>query len=453
MAPVPDPELSQVIESYSARFSDPIERLKFLRVCAQVAQETPPLLGSAPLGKWRRRLIVLDSLRRTDGLTNKPIPAKDKFLLLLFRGWRATTRYVPLGAVAVALGVLILGGLLSLREPSSEHQKANPDGPPAGASLTPAARAALGVEAHSVAPSLEVWLVETTSEGELYSNGLRVLDEYVNHSGPRSFPVFSRGVDGMPESPQRRDQPLGIVFHTTVSDFAPPLERANNQLIRYRGGRLLTYISREHLYNFVIDRFGRVYRTVPESEFCNHAGYSVWTEGGELYFNLNHSFLAVAFETRPEALDPNAPPQEAITPAQVASARLLTQMLREKFGIVEGNCVTHEMISVNPEKMLIGYHTDWKGRFPFDAVGLPDNYQRTLPSIVEWGFSYDEQFREELDGKLWPGLRASLKQFEREARSRELTVERYRRQQQEKYKEFLTRLREMEALEAPLARH
>jgi hypothetical protein len=44
MAPVPDPELTQVIESYSARFSNPIERLKFLRVCAQVAQDTPPFL-------------------------------------------------------------------------------------------------------------------------------------------------------------------------------------------------------------------------------------------------------------------------------------------------------------------------------------------------------------------------------------------------------------------------
>ena len=439
MAPVPDPELSQVIEAYSARFSDPVERLKFLRVCAQVAQEAPPLLGRPPLGRLGYRLIVLDSLRRTHGLTNKPIPARDRLFLLLFRGWRAAARYVPLAAAGAALVLLILGSLISFGEPDELAATA-----PGSVGLTPAARAALGGESHGVTP-LEVWLVETTAEGELYSNGLRILDEYVNHSGPRSFAVFSPGPDGLPASPQRRDQPVGIVFHTTVSDFAPPLERENNQLIRYRGGKLLSYIAREHLYNFVIDRFGRVYRTVPESEYCYHAGYSLWAEGGELYFNLNHSFLAVAFETRPEALEPNAPPQEAVTPAQVASARLLTQMLREQFGIVEGNCVTHEMISVNPDKMLIGYHTDWKGRFPFTAVGLPDNYQRTLPSITGWGFSYDAQFSEELDGRLWPGVSASVKQFAGEARARELPVDRYRRQQQKKYKDFLARLREMEA--------
>jgi hypothetical protein len=438
MAPVPDPELTQVIESYSARFSNPVERLKFLRVCAQVAQDTPPLLGRPPLGRLGYRLIVLDSLRRAHGLSNKPIPLRDRFFLLLFRFWRAAARYVPLAAAGAALVLLILGSLVSF----GDREEETAGGPVA--SLTPAAHAALGGEPHTANP-LEVWLVETTGEGELYSNGLRILNEYVTHSGPRSFAVFSPGADGMPGAPQRRDHPLGIVFHTTVSDFAPPLERENNQLIRYRGGRLLTYIAREHLYNFVIDRFGRVYRTVPENEYCYHAGYSLWAEGGELYFNLNHSFIAIAFETRPEALEPNAPPQEAVTPAQVASARLLTQMLREKFGIVEGNCVTHEMISVNPEKMLIGYHTDWKGRFPFTAVGLPDNYQRTLPSITEWGFRYDAQFSEELDGRLWPGVRGSVKQFEKEARARELSVDRYRRQQQQKYKDFLTRLREVEA--------
>jgi hypothetical protein len=242
---------------------------------------------------------------------------------------------------------------------------------------------------------------------------------------------------------------VGIVYHTTVSDIMPPLARANNQLIRYRGARLLTYIARESLYNFVIDRFGRVYRTVPETEFCHHAGYSIWAEGGELYFNLNHSFVAVAFETRPEALDANAPPQEAVTAAQVTSARLLTQMLREKFGIVEGNCITHEMVSVNPDNMLIGYHTDWKGRFPFTAVGLPDNYQRILPSIADWGFEYDSQFKKELDGRLWPGVRDSIRQFEREAGSRDVAVERYRRDQQQKYKAFLAQLREMEAGNTP----
>jgi hypothetical protein len=124
-------------------------------------------------------------------------------------------------------------------------------------------------------------------------------------------------------------------------------------------------------------------------------------------------------------------------------------MLRETFGIVEGNCVTHEMVSVTPDNMLIGYHTDWKGRFPFTAVGLPDNYQRTLPSIADWGFEYDSQFKKELDGRLWPGVRVSTRQFESEARSRDLAVERYRRDKQTKYKEFLAGLRESDTRSSP----
>jgi hypothetical protein len=302
-----------------------------------------------------------------------------------------------------------------------------------------------------VGSALDVWLVETNGDGELYSNGLRILNEYQKHSQKRSFPVFSPGPGGMPGSPRRRDKPVGIVYHTTVSDIMPPLERANNQLIRYRGARLLAYIARENLYNFVIDRFGRVYRTVPEDEYCHHAGFSIWSEGSDLYFNLNQSFLAIAFETRPEALEPNAPPQEGVTAAQVTSARLLTQMLREKYGIVEGNCVTHEMISVNPDNMLIGYHTDWKGRFPFAAIGLPDNYKRTLPSITEWGFEYDSLFMKELNGKLWPGVADSMRKFESEAAARDLSVERYRREKQQEYKQFLARLREMEAKHASAA--
>jgi hypothetical protein len=153
MAPVSDPLLTQIIESYSARFSDPVERLKFLRVCAQVAQETPPLLGRAPLGRLGYRLIVLDSLRRTHGLSNKPIPIHDRFFLLLFRGWRGAARYVPLTAAGVALVLLILGSVMTLREPQEAARAL-----PAAGGLTPAARAALSGEAHAAAP-LEVWLV------------------------------------------------------------------------------------------------------------------------------------------------------------------------------------------------------------------------------------------------------------------------------------------------------
>ena len=40
-------------------------------------------------------------------------------------------------------------------------------------------------------------------------------------------------------------------------------------------------------------------------------------------------------------------------------------MLRAKYRIPESNCVTHAQVSVNPDNMLVGYHTDWSGNFPF----------------------------------------------------------------------------------------
>ena len=38
-------------------------------------------------------------------------------------------------------------------------------------------------------------------------------------------------------------------------------------------------------------------------------------------------------------------------------------------------CVAHGLTSVNPKKHLIGHHMDWARGFPFEAFGLPDQYQ------------------------------------------------------------------------------
>ena len=168
---------------------------------------------------------------------------------------------------------------------------------------------------------------------------------------------------------------------------------------------------------------------MPESEYAFHAGHSLWADGGELYINLNQSFIGISFESRPRAAGPDTPREEGVTEAQFAGARLLTEMLREKFSILETNCVTHEMVSVNPNKMLIGYHTDWRGRFPFAKVGLSDNYQAVLAGMAEWGFAYDSDFVKDLGGEIWPGIRRSQELFRREAKLRKLSLKQYRRQQ------------------------
>ena len=69
-----------------------------------------------------------------------------------------------------------------------------------------------------------------------------------------------------------------------------------------------------------------------------------------LYLNLNESFLGVAFEAQ------SGPPGEEpeINPAQVRAAADLTEMLRARYGIPPGNCVTHAQVSVNPSNMRVG---------------------------------------------------------------------------------------------------
>ena len=46
---------------------------------------------------------------------------------------------------------------------------------------------------------------------------------------------------------------------------------------------------------------------------------------------------------------------------------------------------------------------DWARGFPFEAFGLPDQYQRAAPSVALFGFGYDEDFLKVMD-KPWPGV-------------------------------------------------
>jgi hypothetical protein len=55
---------------------------------------------------------------------------------------------------------------------------------------------------------------------------------------------------------------------------------------------------------------------------------------------------------------------------------------------------------VNPSNFRIGYHTDWASSFPFERLGLPDNYRLPLPSIALFGFQYDANFVERAGPRL-----------------------------------------------------
>ena len=151
-----------------------------------------------------------------------------------------------------------------------------------------------------------------------------------------------------------------------------PFEADQTHELKRVGQELLLFVRNKRAYHYVIDRFGRVHRIVEETDTANHAGNSVWADSQWVYLDLNRSFLGIGFEARTATDGP------ALESGQMHAARILTEMLRSKYNLPAGNCVTHAQVSVNPDNMRVGWHTDWGSNFPFQEVGLPDNYQQPL---------------------------------------------------------------------------
>jgi len=287
----------------------------------------------------------------------------------------------------------------------------------------------------------DVWLVDKTGDFETYSNGLRIDDSHTSPNERRQlYPVYQRaaGTDIDSDHPEWRSEPAGIVYHTTESDQARFTAEENARLKRI-GKAVIGVVQQNHSYHFLIDRFGEVFRIVPESDVANHAGYSVWSDNSVAFVNLNSSFLGIAFETQTQRGD-----EPSANPAQVHAARILTEMLRHKYRIPRSNCVTHAQVSVNPDNMLVGYHTDWAGNFPFLEIGLNDNYAAPPPSIYAFGFQYDPVFVHATGVRLWQGLALAEDQMQTQAAARGISVSQYRAILQKKYKEILAALKAAE---------
>jgi hypothetical protein len=286
----------------------------------------------------------------------------------------------------------------------------------------------------------QVWPVERTANFDLYSNGLRIENEFRTSGKPRvAFPLFRPKVpkrDLDQEEPAAwRSEPAGIVFHSTESHQVP-FQASEIRDLKRIGRNLLDYIRSQQSYHFVIDRFGRVFRVVAEDSIANHSGKSVWSDEKGTYVNLNGSFLSVAFESQTDA-------PEALSAAQIHAAKVLTDMLRAKFGIAASNCVTHAQVSVNPKNWRIGYHTDWANGFPFAELGLPDNYRQVLPSMFQFGFDYDDAFVAAA-GRPWSGLAATNRLMEEQARADGLSLTTYRQRLQDRYRRISAQLRSNE---------
>ncbi len=270
-------------------------------------------------------------------------------------------------------------------------------------------------------PAPRVWLVARQASVEIYSNGLRVDNEFLTATRARSFHPFDRT---RWSASAAKTRPAGIVFHTTESRMAP-FEPDQNSRLQRNGRNLLAYIAQHRLYHFVIDRFGRVFRVVAETDYANHAGQSIWADERDIYWGLNQSFLGVAFEaqTETETGDSN----DIATRAQIDAARVLTEMLRAKYHIAAMNCVTHAQVSVNPQTMRLGYHTDWAANFPFREVGLFDGYDTPIAALTLFGFDYDSAFLHANGRRVWQGLVTAQEQLVREAAAHGTTLNLYQR--------------------------
>jgi len=276
------------------------------------------------------------------------------------------------------------------------------------------------------------WPVEQNSQYDLYSNGLRIENTLEISGQPRSYSLIGRET-GIP-GPQR-EQPAGIVFHMTESPQAL-FEPSGKSTLKRIGQGVLVFVRNKRAYHFVIDRFGRVHRIVVESDMANHAGNSVWADSQWVYLNLNASFIGVAFEARAQA---DQPP---VNEPQLHAAKLLTEMLRGKYNLPAENCVTHAQVSVNPDNMRIGWHTDWGNTFAFRELGLPDNYRIPNPALYLFGFEYDQAYKNSTGPGLWKGLASAEERLRQSAADRGLTTVQYRKILQQRYKEARSALKD-----------
>jgi len=388
--------LHKLIEQRAAGIDDPVERLRYLRQTMQTASTAEDALAWVRSQDFWKRA---EFWKRTDF-------------------WRTRGSWMMLSLVAFSVSMVVWR--------------------PAHTTVTPkpaVRRPSIAQVAPVPAPAPpKVWLVEARDGFENYSNGLRIDNKYAVANEPRQrYPIYGYLQTGAGITAWK-DTPSGIVYHTTESHLAPFEPGQNRNLIGI-GSAVLEFVRTNRSYHFVIDRFGRVFRVVRETDIANHAGKSVWGDDKGIFVNLNASFIGISFESATDPAAPNA------TPAQIHSGRILTEMLRSKYGIPAADCVTHAQVSVNPGNMLIGYHTDWAGVFPFSEMGLPDNYATPPASLFAFGFGYDDIYVKITGNEVWRGLLMAEDQMQRQAAASGMPLSKYKAVLQRRYREITAALK------------
>jgi hypothetical protein len=114
---------------------------------------------------------------------------------------------------------------------------------------------------------------------------------------------------------------------------------------------------------------------------------------------------------------------------------MLTEMLRSRYRIAARNCVTHAQVSVNPTRMLVGFHTDWASGFPFEQLGLPDNYAVPLPAVAVFGFHADAHFADQATASMYQGVGLAEQDLRGKAAAFHVSLATFRKALQMRYRE------------------
>jgi hypothetical protein len=429
------PEFQAELTRITGDIGDPVAKLRYLRGAlddggAESSVNWP--VNWLPYAPARRAWYRFRGLEALDALADSGSaqpPVGDATLVA-----RTKARRVATGALAAGLLFVpaLLAGLalqmdsrgeasaLALAKVAAPAPAVHPSSPP----LEPISEG-LAADTLGIVPTT-IFLADRGPDWELYSNGLRIETSHAVKGTERRYRVHQR--DGGLQAAEY-SQPVGILFHTSESDLWP-LEPGFERQLRRTAAGLLKYLRDAESYNYLIDRFGRVYRIVADESRANHAGHSVWARDDEVYLDLNAAFLGVSFESRWEG-GRTLP----ITRAQLIAGRNLTHLLRQRFAIAPEMCVTHGLTSVSPKQGLIGYHRDWARGFPFEAFGLPDLYAQPPPSVALFGFGHDDEFMRAV-GERWPGLIAAERLFAQQATERSVAIETLRRERQALYRQW-----------------
>lgn len=456
---------SKIVERYAMLFDDPVTRLRFLNNTLAKQRERQEqlrqslryfrFLENTPFHNWileaRFYSAVLEELRTVapslPPQSQRAIERLEMPVSARAYNFAHQTRHAfyALGVIVVAV---TLFGLYSLATWSARGVNSflaqryktgkapiviNASGPSTPSDFT--------VTSAKYLPGYQpekVWLVERNNEHERYSNGCRILTKYETENHPRGYYTIPRGseTDGEVE----RHDIVGIVYHTSESDIVP-FTSDNNDSIQRRSLGLLDWIRQDKSYNYLIDRYGEIYRVVRDDHAAHHAGHSIWADSKYDYAGLNESFLGICFESTVKA----GTLQETLTEAQIVAGRALTNVLRSKYNIDDANCTTHGLVSVNPDKMLIAFHHDWVRNFPFEAMGLSDKYKVQPPNMADYGFTYDEEILEKLGRTLWPGAIAAEEEFNKRAEKGRINIEVLRRKLRDRYSAQLEKGRKLRA--------